>query len=215
MKDCEVKTNCLHRYDCDWCKDYEEYSPIDITIKSPRQLLVKERKKKERKIKKVSNASKRGRANRRNGRKAEREIENILNDMGLEASRTPLSGALKSSGLLPFFKSKLSGDIRIKYKEKELIVECKRNIHSDAWYKLLDSGVVHIKGFCYGLRKDLFEYLVNEINVDKIIEVEDTRFKKLHSYFDQDNSQIVVVTKPYHEPLFFLTEDTYKLFRGN
>ena len=39
-------------------------------------------------------------------------------------------------------------------------------------------------------------------------------FKLLHKYFDQDDSDMVVVTRPYHEPLFFLKEDTYKLFGG-
>lgn len=215
MTDCLVRDNCLKRYDCDWCRNYEEYTPQDRSIISPRQALARKKRKEEAKAKKVSDPSKRGRANRRNGHKAEREVENLLKDMGLEASRTPLSGALKSSGLLPFFKSKLSGDIRVKYKDKELVVECKRDINTNAWYKLLDRGVVDIKGFCYGLRKELFEYLINGVHVGSIVEVEDKRFKKLHKYFDQDKSNIVVVTRPYHEPLFFLTEETYKLFRGN
>jgi hypothetical protein len=214
LHDCIVFTNCLKRYDCDWCKEYEEYAPIDKSIKSPKQIEQGEIRKKERKIKKVGDASKRGRSNRRNGRKAEREVESMLKDMGLDASRTPMSGALKANGLLPFLKDKLSGDIRIHIDDNELIVECKRNIHSDAWYKLLDEGVIHISGFCYGLRKELFEYLVNGVLPDECIEVEDKRFKKLHSYFNQDDSNIVVVTRPYREPLFFIREDTFKLLRG-
>lgn len=211
---CEVRDNCLRRYDCDWCRDYDEYVPVDRSIKSPRQLAKKEEKKKERKVKKLSNASKRGKANRRNGRKAERDVENLLKDMGLDAQRTPMSGALKAAHLIPQLKDHVSGDIRIQFKGKELIVECKRNIRSDRWYNLLDTGIVHIKGFCYGLRKDLFEYLVNGLLDGEVHDIPDSRFKLLHKYFDQDNSDMVVVTRPYHEPLFFLKEDTYKLFGG-
>lgn len=214
MNKCEVFDNCLKRYDCDWCRDYEEYTPINLSIKSPRQLKNKEKKKKERKVKKISDAHKRGKSNRRNGRRAEREVENMLKDMGLNASRTPLSGALKTGHLIPQLKDHVSGDIRIEYKDKELIVECKRNIRSDSWYKLLETGVVHIDGFCYGLRKEVFEYLLNGLLEIEPEVLPDTKFKLLHKYFDQDNSDIVVVTRPYREPLFFLKEDTYKLFGG-
>ena len=211
---CPVKSNCLRRYDCDWCKNYDEYTPINRAIKSPRQLEKSEKKKKERKVKKISDASKRGRSNRRNGRRAEREIENLLKDLGLDAARTPLSGALKTGHLIPQLKDHISGDIRIQYKDKELVVECKRNIHSDSWYKLLDDGVVHIDNFCYGLRKELFEYLVNGVLDVTPEHIPDNKFKMLHKYFNQDDSDIVVVTRPYHDPLFFLKEDTYKLFGG-
>lgn len=214
MNKCEVFDNCLKRYDCDWCRDYEEYTPINLSIKSPRQLKNKEKKKKERKVKKISDAHKRGKSNRRNGRRAEREVENMLKDMGLNASRTPLSGALKTGHLIPQLKDHVSGDIRIQYKDKELIVECKRNIRSDSWYKLLETGVVHIDGFCYGLRKEVFEYLLNGLLEIEPEVLPDTKFKLLHKYFDQDDSDIVVVTRPYREPLFFLKEDTYKLFGG-
>lgn len=214
METCEVRENCLKRYDCDWCEDYNEYTPIDRRIKSPRQFRNAQKRKEARKVKKISDASKRGRANRRNGRKAERDVENLLKDMGLDASRTPMSGALKTNHLIPQLKDHISGDIRIQYKGHELVVECKRNIRSDRWYKLLDEGVIHIKGFCYGFRKDLFEYLVNGVTEGEITEVEDTRFKLLHTYFNQDNSDIVVVTRPWHEPLFFLREETYSLFKG-
>lgn len=215
MKDCEVRSNCLKRYDCDWCKDYEEYTPIDKRIKSPRQLEKAEKKKAERRVKKISDASKRGKANRRNGRKAERDVEELLKKLGLDASRTPLSGALKTNHLIPQLKDHVSGDIRIQYKDKELVVECKRNIHSDRWYKLLDEGVLHIEGFCYGLREELFEYLVNGVSPGEAATVPDKGFKMLHKYFDQDDSDMVVVTRPYHKPLFFLKEGTYKLFGGN
>lgn len=214
MNKCEVFDNCLKRYDCDWCRDYEEYTPINLSIKSPRQLKNKEKKKKERNVKKISDAHKRGKSNRRNGRRAEREVENMLKDMGLNASRTPLSGALKTGHLIPQLKDHVSGDIRIQYGGKELIVECKRNIHSDSWYKLLETGVVHIDGFCYGLRKEVFEYLLNGLLEIEPEVLPDTKFKLLHKYFDQDDSDIVVVTRPYREPLFFLKEDTYKLFGG-
>lgn len=212
---CEVSSNCLKSYDCDWCKNYEQYSPIDRTILSPRQRESREKRKSERRVKKISSASKRGRANRRNGRAAEKQIEELLCGMGLDAKRTPMSGALKASNLIYGLQSKVSGDIRLNYEGQNLIVECKRNINSDSWYKLLEHGVVHIKGFCYGLRKELFEYLANGVRVGTVLEIEDKRFKMLHKYFEQDNSDIVIVTRPYREPLFFLKENIYKLFGGN
>lgn len=215
LEKCSVKQNCAHRYDCGWCEDYSDYQPYDIRIKSPRQLKKREKKVAERKIKKLADASKRGKANRRNGRAAERQVERLLNDIGLKAERTPLSGALKANNLIGNMKDKVAGDIRITInKEKTLRVECKRNIRSDAWYRLLDKGVIHIDGFCYGLRWQLFEYLVHGVLPDEQpVEVEDKRFKKLHSYFDQDDSDMVVVTKPYSQPLIFLREETYDFFK--
>jgi hypothetical protein len=209
MNNCLVKDNCLCSFDCDWCKNYEEYVPINKSILSPLQVKNKEERKEKRKIKKISDASKRGRANRRNGRRAEKEIEDILNELGLHAIRTPMSGALKCNNLVQELKSHVAGDIRIMLEDRELIVECKRNIHSDSWYKLLNEGVIYIEGFCYGLRKQLFEYLVNGVLPEEHIVVKDKKFKKLHDYFDQDNSDIVVVTKPYSEPLFFLKPETF------
>lgn len=50
-EDCEVSSNCMKSYDCDWCKDYNEYSPINRNILSPAQKQKKEKKKAERKIK--------------------------------------------------------------------------------------------------------------------------------------------------------------------
>ena len=143
-EDCEVSSNCMKSYDCDWCKDYNEYSPVNRNILSPAQKKKREKKKAERKIKKLSSASKRGKANRRNGRAAERQVEDLLNNLGLNAKRTPMSGALKAGNLIYGLQSKISGDIRIDYKGNNLIVECKRNIHADSWWKLLDEGVIHI-----------------------------------------------------------------------
>ena len=215
MDECEVRSNCRKSYDCDWCDYYSEYSPININIKCKRQIENAKIRREQRKVKRISDASKRGRSNRRNGRKAERDVENLLNELGLDASRTPMSGALKTANLIPQLKDHVSGDIRIKYLDKELIVECKRNIHSDSWYKLTEKGLIHIDGFCYGLTKELFEYLVNGLLSGECIDIPDNKFKMLHKYFDQDNSDIVVVTRPWHDPLFFLKEKTFELFGGN
>lgn len=199
---------------CWICDNYGLYSPKDKSILSPRQKENKLTKKLEKKVKKQTSASKRGKSNRRNGRNAERELVAWLEKIGVEANLVPMSGALKSANIIKALANdemveKMRGDIKIQIKGNTYTIESKRNVNSDSWYKKAEQGVIYIKGFAYLLRQDLFHAFVNDIELEIVDEVDDKGFKIVHSYFEQDNSDIVVISRPYCDRLFFIKEQVY------
>lgn len=199
---------------CWICDNYGLYMPKDKTILSPRQDERRLAKKLEKKVKKQTSASKRGKSNRRNGRNAERELVAWLEKIGVKANLVPMSGALKSTNVIKALANdemieKMRGDIKIELNGNTYTVESKRNVHSDSWYKKAESGVIHIKGFAYLLRQDLFHAFVNGVELHIANVVEDKGFKIVHSYFEQDNSDIVVISRPYCDRLFFIKENIY------
>lgn len=216
MKRCEVSKNCLVTKDQCWmCDDFGLYRPKDKSILSPRQTSNKLAKKLEHKGKKQSSASKRGKSNRRNGRNAERELVSWLEKIGITANLVPMSGALKSANIIKALANdemveKMRGDIKIQVNGTTYTVESKRNVNSDSWYKKAETGVIHIDGFAYLMRQDLFHAFVNEVDIGVADTVPDKGFKIIHSYFNQDNSDIVVISRPYCDRLFFLKEETYE-----
>lgn len=216
MVHCEVMKNCLNNHDCWQCDNYGMYKPKDKRIKSKRQLDDKLEAVLTKKAKKQSDPSKRGKSNRRNGRLAEREVENLLKHWGLDARRVPCSGALKAYGLIPQLKDKMDGDIKLEINGVTLTVECKRNVTSNAWYKLANSSsTIKIEEFCYLMNDGVFQcFIGGSDNYLPILEVPDKRFKKLHTYFEQDNSDMVIVTRPYLPPIFFLTQKSFDLLKG-
>lgn len=199
---------------CWICDNYGLYSPKDKSILSPRQEENKLAKKLEKKVKKQTSASKRGKSNRRNGRNAERELVAWLEKIGVEANLVPMSGALKSTNIIKALANdemveKMRGDIKVQIKGNTYTIESKRNVNSDSWYKKAEQGVVYIKDFAYLLRQDLFHAFVNGIALEIADEVDDKGFKIVHSYFEQDNSDIVVISRPYCDRLFFIKEQVY------
>ena len=212
---CPLFRDCSNKDKCWYCVEQNMFSPIKN--KSYYRKLKKEKWKKEHpddngEAHKI--AVKRGKSNKRNGKIAERKIEYILNQIGLNAARTPLSGALKASGLLPLLKDHMSGDIRITLPDStELVVECKRNMKADPMYKMVEKPV-KIEGFCVGMNLNDFQNWCWGYDVGKFTVIPDVRKKKLHIYFDQDNSDIVVVIKPYSDPIFFVQFKALKLLKG-
>lgn len=199
---------------CWICDNYGLYSPKDKYILSPRQEENKLTKKLEKKVKKQTSASKRGKSNRRNGRNAERELVAWLEKIGVEANLVPMSGALKSANIIKALANdemveKMRGDIKVQIKGNTYTIESKRNVNSDSWYKKAEQGVIYIKGFAYLLRQDLFHAFVNDVELEIVDEVDDKGFKIVHSYFEQDNSDIVVISRPYCDRLFFIKEHVY------
>ena len=199
---------------CWICDNYGLYSPKDKSILSPRQEENKLTKKLEKKVKKQTSASKRGKSNRRNGRNAERELVAWLEKIGVEANLVPMSGALKSANIIKALANdemveKMRGDIKVQIKGNTYTIESKRNVNSDSWYKKAEQGVIYIKGFAYLLRQDLFHAFVNDVELEIADEVDDKGFKIVHSYFEQDNSDIVVISRPYCDRLFFIKEQVY------
>lgn len=199
---------------CWICDNYGLYSPKDKSILSPRQEENKLAKKLEKKVKKQTSASKRGKSNRRNGRNAERELVAWLEKIGVEANLVPMSGALKSANIIKALANdemveKMRGDIKVQIKGDTYTIESKRNVNSDSWYKKAEQGVIYIKDFAYLLRQDLFHAFVNDVELETVDEVDDKGFKIVHSYFEQDNSDIVVISRPYCDRLFFIKEQVY------
>lgn len=201
------------------CDNYGLYSPKDKKILSPRQEENRLARKLEKKVKKQTSASKRGKSNRRNGRNAERELVAWFEKIGLTSNLVPMSGALKSANIIKALANdemveKMRGDIKVEINGVKYTVESKRNVNSDSWYKKAEDGVVHIKGFAYLMRQDLFHAFVNGVDIQVSSEVDDKGFKIIHTYFNQDNSDIVVISRPYCDRLFYLKEKTYENIRN-
>lgn len=153
-----------------------------------------------------------GKRNRRSGRTFERSVYARMAAASLQVYKTPMSGSLKASGLIPCLKDKMAGDLRVTVGDKDYIIECK---HTSTHKKLFDEmpnvDCYHYKGFCYMMSDSaFFDYLCGgKIN---IIEKEDTRNKWLHNYFDQDNSHIVVLGQNYRDNIYCVREDVYDVF---
>lgn len=215
---CSVNSNCLTRKtDCWLCDNFGLYKPKDKKIKSPRQEQIALEKKLQKKVKRQSTASKRGKANRRNGRNAERELVKWFEKNSIESNLVPMSGALKSANIIAALANdemveKMRGDIKVVLNGETYTVESKRDVNTDSLYKKAESGVLHIKDFCYMLRQDLFLALVNGADLEHI-DVDDKGFKKIHGYFSQDNADIVVISRPYCDRLFFVTEELWSKLR--
>lgn len=200
---------------CWCCDDYGLYQPKDYSILSPRQEENRIEKALQKKVKKQSSASKRGKSNRRNGRVAERELVKWLEKRGLEANLVPMSGALKSANIIKALANdemveKMRGDIKLTINGETYTVESKRNVNSDSWYKKAEKGVIHINTLAYLMREDLFMATVNGVDIPVSEVIEDKGFKKIHEYFEQDDSDIVVISRPYCHRLFFVKEKTYE-----
>lgn len=203
---------------CWFCEDYGLYQPKDFSILSPRQEERKLQKQLEKKVKKQSTASKRGKSNRRNGRAAERELVKWLEKIGLEAKLVPMSGALKANNVLKALgivniEDQMKGDIKLVINGKQYTIESKRDVNTDSWYKKAEEGIIYIKDFAYLMRQDLFVAMINGVDIKVINEVDDKGFKKAHGYFDQDDSDIVAISRPYCDRLFFIRKEVYDELR--
>lgn len=213
---CSVAKNCLTpKTECWYCDDYNMYQPKNPSVLSPRQERIRLEKKLAKKVKKQTDASKRGKSNRRNGRQAERELVKWLNSQGVDATLVPMSGALKSTNVIAAlgnneFVEKMRGDIKATINGTTYTVESKRDVNTNSLYKKASEGLYHIKGFAYLLRQDLFVALLVGGHLPSPIEVDDKGYKKIHGYFNQDDSDIVVISRPYCDRLFFLREHVYK-----
>lgn len=120
MQECNVVENCKNYGKCELCNDQDLYWMIKTGEKylSDRQIRERDKKKLLKKIQKDSDGAKRARRSRRKGRQGEKEVEKELQQLGLDCYRVPLSGALKGE--------RFSGDIRVKIRDIERIVEVKR-----------------------------------------------------------------------------------------
>ena len=208
--DCSVKDNCLHRYDCFSCDDYRDYQPENPKIRSPAQEKLLLERKLQRKLRKQTDASKRGKNNKRRGRLAEKNIEKLMQSWGYECKRVPMSGVLKACHLIGAAEDALAGDLRVVINGKTLKIESKVKRNSQAWYKLLaKADVIHIEGFCYMMLQDTFQAKLLGVTGHSEITKEDKRFKALHDFFNQDGSDLVIVSRDNMPFIFCVTEELY------
>ena len=210
MTKCEVKTNCkVPKDSCWYCDNYNLYQPKNPNILSPRQEQQKLEYKLAKKVKKQTTASKRGKANRRNGRKAENDLLKYLQSLHLTVHAVPASGAFKLTNAIKGYGDDLKWDIG----DKIYTIESKRDVNTDGLYKKAEAGPIHYVGFAYMLREDLFEALINDVDFGDTIPREPKGLKKIEKYFNQDNSDMVVISRPYLPRLFFIKEELYDEIR--
>lgn len=164
---------------------------------------------------------KQGKTNRNTGRYAENKLLDLFKEWGIPIEKTVASGQLKSvtnrvknqkylfSG--DFYTTELIKGVRVK-------IENKKRQYSDfrKFYMLSDLDICHIKGFCYLVSQSELKAILNKENKQKIIEIEDKQFKGLHSFFEQDNADIVTLISPnakgtrYLDFIFCFKENIYK-----
>ena len=122
-----------------------------------------------------------------------------------------MSGVLKACHLIGAADDALAGDLRVVINGKTFKIESKVKRNSQAWYKLLTKAdVVHIEGFCYMMMQDTFQAKLLGVSGHTEIAKEDQRFKALHDFFDQDGSELVVVSRDNMPFIFCVTEESYQ-----
>ena len=209
MKDCVVKENCQRSYDCDFCDDYNLYLPVDVRIKSPKQIQIKAAKKALKKEKKQSSRSKIGKSARLAGKRAERELEKLLTSWGLEVKRVALSGALKANSLIGG-RDMYAGDLKLTISDKMYDIESKRHSNLGSYY---NKDLCYIEDFCYIVSADYMWQHLAGCDLP-FATIEDKKMKKLHDFFEQDNSHIVAMKMNYKPWLFAIREDIFNELKG-
>lgn len=208
MSECEVKSNCKNIGWCEDCDNYDKYNPEKTKILSPRQIEARAKRKEEKKLCKSSDASKRGKANRRAGKRAEVSLEKMLQSWGFECSRVPLSGILKGCMLIGVPDDLLAGDLRIKINEKYRRIECKKRTNFNTFYRYVEHDVLHIKDFCYMMNELDFKNLLMQEIIGDTTDTPDVKFKSLHGFFNQDDSDIVAM-KSNNRPFIFAVKEKF------
>lgn len=156
-----------------------------------------------------------GKKNRRSGRNFERTVYARLSAFGLPVYKTPLSGGLKSTGILPFLHDHLAGDLQMDIKEEKFIIECKHTSTHDKMFKDIDKyKCIHYQGFCHVMDDDTFQDLLFGHDVLGLVK-EDKTNKWLHDFFEQDKCHIVVIGKNYMGNLYCVRDDVMDKIKGS
>lgn len=156
-----------------------------------------------------STRSRIGKSARLAGKRAERELEKLLLSWGLDVKRVAMSGALKESSLIGD-RRMYQGDLKLIIGGKTYDIESKRHASIKPYY---ERDLQHIEGFCFLLsQENLYRHLCGEVTSFQT--KPDKRLKKLHDFFDQDDSHIVAMKVNYKPWLFAVREDIWKELRG-
>jgi hypothetical protein len=197
---CNLRKNCRNLDNCPFCNNYNEYIAIDRKIKSPPQIEAKQQKQLERRLLKHTDKHKQGKRNKRVGKRAEKSLESLLNSWGYETKRVPLSGALKAQ------YAHLAGDLEMKYGESIYRIEVKHRSNLNTLYSATENLSLTISGFCVIMNEENFKHFLNGLAQDSE-EVSDTRFKRIHDWFEQDDSDIVAMKSNYKPWIFAIKLD--------
>lgn len=155
-----------------------------------------------------------GKRNRRSGRRFEREVLARLTAAGLPVYKTPMSGSLKASGLIPCLRDNLAGDLQVMINDNRYLIECKHmSTHAKLFDELPEVDCYHYKGFCYMMSDNAFMSYIVGGKID-MVEKEDKRNKWLHNFFNQDNSHIVVLGYNYRDNIYCIREDVFDVFKN-
>lgn len=144
-----------------------------------------------------------GKRNRNTGRYAELKLLKLFEKWNVSIHRTIASGKLKSvadivNNQKELFISDFYSDsivkgqtIRIENKKRQYRVFKK-------YYEQSNDKILWIKGFCYIIPQAIFAKLLNGTNKEEFTLniVDDINNKALHSFFNQDNANIVTLISP-------------------
>ena len=162
-----------------------------------------------------------GKKNRSTGYYAEKKLLKLFTDWNIPISQTVASGRLKNVSNKVKQKYLFSGDFYCDnlVKGKRLKIENKKRVYSvfKRYYTLTENQIYHIKNLCYLVSQDTLKHIIDgkEI-VDKITDNEDKQFKMLHTFFEQDNADIVSMISPsedsnrYMNFIFAIKENIFK-----
>lgn len=162
-----------------------------------------------------------GKKNRSTGYYAEKKLLKLFTDWNIPISQTMASGRLKNVTNKVKQKYLFSGDFYCDnlIKGKRLKIENKKRVYSifKRYYTLTDNQICHIENLCYLVNQDTLKQIIDgkEI-VDKMISIEDKKFKMLHTFFEQDNADIVSMISPsedsnrYMNFIFAIKENVFK-----
>lgn len=165
-----------------------------------------------------------GKRNRNTGRYIEDKLLKLLKSWNLPAEKTIASGSMKVvSNRLKGQKYLFSGDLYTTgiVKGKRIKIESKKRAYKlfKKYYEITKQSnidyIVHIKGLCYLMQQNDFYNLIRGSSALNIDIIEDKQNKSLHSYFNQDNADIVTLISPdensnkYLPFIFCLREKTF------
>lgn len=143
--------------------------------------------------------------NKRKGYNAEVKLKDLFTKWDLKCWRIPGSGAWKNRG------EDLDSDLRVVIYDEARKVEVKRRGQFKRFYNLTNGKTVIIEGFCVLVPQDtLYGMLEAGQKPGVVVTIPDKQFKVLHSYFEQDNADMVAMVSPYKPFVFALSLPLWK-----
>lgn len=142
-----------------------------------------------------------GKKNRTTGYYAEKKLLKLFNDWNIPISQTVASGRLKNITNKVKQKYLFTGDFYTDnlIKGQRLKIENKKRTYNifKRYYALTNNQICHIDNFCYLINQDTLKRIIdNQELVEEIINIDNKQCKMLHTFFEQDNADIVSMISP-------------------